>query len=144
MSTKYYISNRKKREEIQAFNDFWEKNLIPGLKKQIGDYCKEASGEYVNPAFAEAVIDDKVSGFSYPPGDASSYEAEICSTRYNGSRTLCQWEGICVDDDIIRDESSLIDFFQVKENQKRYCITDEYDKEYTLAEFLDMIRSVGK
>lgn len=37
MSTNYYIFNRKKREEIQEFNRFWEETFIPGLKQQVED-----------------------------------------------------------------------------------------------------------
>ena len=35
LSISYYIFNRKKREEIQEFNRFWEETFIPGLKQQM-------------------------------------------------------------------------------------------------------------
>ena len=38
LSTNYYIFNRKKREEIQEFNRFWEEIFIPGIKQQIEDH----------------------------------------------------------------------------------------------------------
>ena len=44
MSISYYIFNRKKREEIQEFNRFWEETFIPGLKQQIEAYCGERNG----------------------------------------------------------------------------------------------------
>ncbi|MET3569277.1 hypothetical protein [Enterocloster citroniae] len=44
MSTEYYISNRRKREEILAFNRFWEEKLIPGIKEQINEYCERPTG----------------------------------------------------------------------------------------------------
>ena len=49
LSISYYIFNRKKREEIQEFNRFWEETFIPGLKQQIEAYCGERNGTYVNP-----------------------------------------------------------------------------------------------
>lgn len=142
MSTEYFISNRNKREEIQAFNKFWEEKLIAGLKTQINNYCNEVDGDYVNINFAEDIIMDKVSKISYAPADTTSYETKIGSSRWNGKRTLFQWEGACINDHVIRDEMSLVDFFADKDIQKQYYITDEYNAEYTFNEFLDKIRHV--
>lgn len=141
MSVDYYLSNRKKREEIQSFNEFWENHLVPELKNRIMDYCDEVDGDHVNSDFAKQVIDDRVSSFSYAPGDTTSYETLIGSSRWNGRRTLFQWDGAYVDGRVISDELSIIEFFSNKEHQIQYCIIDEYNKEYTLNEFLDKIKS---
>lgn len=141
MSTRYYLSNRQKRKEFEAFNVFWKEKFIPGLKNQINNYCMEVNGEYVNKGFAEAMIDETVAQIIYTPGDSTNYETEVCSTRWNGNRTLCQWEGVAVDGWVIRDEISLTEFFAKNSNQGQYCIVDEYDMEYSLNDFLQKIKS---
>ena len=60
MSTNYYIFNRKKREEIQEFNRFWEETFIPGLKQQVEDYCSKRNGTYVNTDFGNEIIKEKI------------------------------------------------------------------------------------
>ena len=59
LSTNYYIFNRKKREEIQEFNRFWEETFIPGLKQQVEDYCSKRNGTYVNTDFGNEIIKEK-------------------------------------------------------------------------------------
>lgn len=141
MSTEYYLSNRKKQEEIQAFNKFWEEELIPEFKQKIIDYCKKADGRYVNEMFAEQIIEEKITDISAAPGDSQGYETIIGVSRWSGKRPLFQWEGSYIEDCIIRDEGSLVGFFASKTNQERYCIVDENHKEYTLKGFLEKIKA---
>ena len=143
LSTEYYISNRRKREEILAFNRFWEEKLIPGIKEQINEYCGEANGIHVNMGFAERVMEDEISKICHAPGDSQSYETALGSSRSNGKRTLFQWEGSYVDDHIIRDEGSLVDFFSHQANQDHYCIVDEHGTEYSIEDFLKKIKYSG-
>lgn len=139
MPTIFYLTNREKKEEILSFNRFWEEYLIPGLKAQIKGYCEEISGEYVNTDFAERIINDIISSISSTPKNPSSYETEIGVSRWNGKRVLFLWEGAYIKDKIIRDETSLVDFFKIRANQERYCIVDEHDVEYTIDSFLNKI-----
>lgn len=143
LSTSYYIFNRKKREEIQEFNRFWEETFIPGLKQQIEAYCGERNGTYVNPDFGNEIINEKISGISDAPGKSESYEMVIGVSHWNGKRNLFQWEGSYVEEHIIRDEASLVEFFNSKMNQQQYSIADEFDKEYTLDAFLNAIKYGG-
>ena len=143
MSTNYYIFNRKKREEIQEFNRFWEETFIPGLKQQIEDHCSKQNGAYVNTDFGNEIIGEKISGISGAPGKSESYETVIGVSHWNGKRNLFQWEGSYVEEHIIRDESSLVEFFNSKTNQQQYSIVDEFDKEYTLEAFLNAIKYGG-
>ena len=85
LSTSYYIFNRKKREEIQEFNRFWEETFIPGLKQQIEAYCGERNGTYVNPDFGNEIINEKISGISDAPGKSESYEMVIGVSHWNGN-----------------------------------------------------------
>ena len=117
MSTEFYISNRIKKREVTSLNNFWEKQLIPELKKHITDYCNELNGQYIN--------NETLIGTSYK----------------NGNGTLFQWEGESVDGHVICDEVDIVGFFSNKENQIKYCIMDEYGKEHTLNEFLDRIKA---
>lgn len=141
MSTEYYLSNRKKKEEVQTFNSFWENRLIPELKKRITDYCMDLNGIHVNQSFAEQIIDNRISPISCTMTDSTSYETLIGSSYWNGKRTLFQWEGAYVDGHVIRDEISVVEFYSNKENQTVYSIVDEYGTEYTLNAFLDKIKS---
>ena len=143
LSISYYIFNRKKREEIQEFNRFWEETFIPGLKQQIEAYCGERHGTYVNPDFGNEIINEKISGISDAPGKSESYEMVIGVSHWNGKRNLFQWEGSYVEEHIIRDEASLVEFFNSKMNQQQYSIVDEFDKEYTLDAFLNAIKYGG-
>ena len=131
MSTNYYIFNRKKREEIQEFNRFWEETFIPGLKQQVEDYCSKRNGTYVNTDFGNEIIEEKIAG------------TVIGLSHWNGKRNLFQWEGSYVEEHIIRDEASLVEFFNSKMNQQQYSIVDEFDKEYTLDAFLHAIKYGG-
>ena len=143
LSTNYYIFNRKKREEIQEFNRFWEEIFIPGIKQQIEDHCSKQNGAYVNTDFGNEIIGEKISGISGAPGKSESYETVIGVSHWNGKRNLFQWEGSYVEEHIIRDESSLVEFFNSKMNQQQYSIVDEFDKEYTLEAFLNAIKYGG-
>ena len=143
MSTNYYIFNRKKREEIQEFNRFWEETFIPGLKQQVEDYCSKRNGTYVNTDFGNEIIEEKIAGISGAPGKSESYETVIGVSHWNGKRNLFQWEGSYVEEHIIRDEASLVEFFNSKMYQQQYSIVDEFDKEYTLDAFLHAIKYGG-
>ena len=77
------------------------------------------------------------------PGKSESYETVIGVSHWNGKRNLFQWEGSYVEEHIIRDESSLVEFFNSKMNQQQYSIVDEFDKEYTLEAFLNAIKYGG-
>ena len=103
LSTNYYIFNRKKREEIQEFNRFWEETFIPGLKQQVEDYCSKRNGTYVNTDFGNEIIKEKIAGISGAPGKSESYETVIGVSHWNGKRNLFQWEGSYVEEHIIRD-----------------------------------------
>ena len=131
------------REEIQAFNRFWEETFIPGLKQQIENYCSEVNGTYVNAEFGNEIVRESISGISGAPGKSESYETVIGVSHWNGKRNLFQWEGSYVEEHIIRDEASLVDFFNSKMNQQQYSIVDEFDKEYTLDAFLNAIKYGG-
>ena len=74
---------------------------------------------------------------------SESYETVIGVSHWNGKRNLFQWEGSYVEEHIIRDESSLVEFFNSKTNQQQYSIVDEFDKEYTLEAFLNAIKYGG-
>ena len=141
MSTEFYISNRIKKREVTSLNSFWEKQLIPELKKHITDYCNELNGQYINNDVANRIIDSKISPISSVMDDSFNYETLIGTSYKNGKGTLFQWEGESVDGHVICDEVDVVEFFSNRENQIKYCIMDDYGKEYTLNEFLARIKT---
>ena len=67
LSTYYYLCDRRKREEVEAFNQFWEFDLIPGMEKQINDYCNNLAGTCVNSKYADFIIQEKLSNLFDTP-----------------------------------------------------------------------------
>ena len=84
MSTEFYISNRIKKREVTSLNSFWEKQLIPELKKHITDYCNELNGQYINNDVANRIIDSKISPISSVMDDSFNYETLIGTSYKNG------------------------------------------------------------
>ncbi len=58
MSASYYITNKKKLKEYQAFQEFWDNRFIPGIMDSIREYCEGAAGEYINQSTARDICDE--------------------------------------------------------------------------------------
>lgn len=99
------------------------------------------NGQYINNDVANRIIDSKISPISSVMDDSFNYETLIGTSYKNGKGTLFQWEGESVDGHVICDEVDVVEFFSNRENQIKYCIMDEYGKEYTLNEFLARIKT---
>jgi len=94
MSTEFYISNRIKKREVTSLNSFWEKQLIPELKKHITDYCNELNGQYINNDVANRIIDSKISPISSVMDDSFNYETLIGTWErdtFSMGRRVCRW-----------------------------------------------------
>ena len=74
MSTTYYLRHKKKYEEYQGFEKFWDE-LIAKTKESIDGYCRKVDGWLVNADLAEDII------ASTTRISAPGRQGDLCSDR---------------------------------------------------------------
>ena len=131
MSTSYYLVNRKKYEEYQAFQDFWENRLVPHVKESIENYCSSVDGEYVNNDTAEDVLEELENRCSFCPLSMESASERV---RAYSPRTGFFWDNMSVNGILIYSLETLHSFL---EDHPEYFLQDEYSKEISFEKFCE-------
>lgn len=128
MSTSYYLTKKSNKKIMKEYDDFLEKNISNKLAKIQGEllsYLEQNGIDY------EDEISDRFNDLKNNLKYILEIDDEkICVTR-NGK--------VCFDYYYINLQE-LVTFFTKDENNNAYIIEDEYDREYTLKEFIDKIQ----
>lgn len=131
MSTSYYLVNRKKYEEYQAFQDFWENRLVPLIKESIENYCSSIDGEYVNNDTAEDVLEKLKYRCSFCPLSLDDTGTRIGAY---SPRNGFFWDNMSIDGIYIYSLEELYGF--LKEHAD-YFLQDEYSEEIGFEKFCE-------
>lgn len=137
MSTTYYLRNRQKYKEYEAFRGFWE-NLVSKTKLSLTEYCEKTNGELVDRALAKDIVDDTISRIKRCPIDQEQFDMElfICSESFVHMRyEVCTKSGACIQD------VASFEAFMKTEEAKRYQIVNEYWEEVSYEEMLRILNA---
>lgn len=138
MSTTYYLRNKKKYEEYNGFEKFWDE-LIAKTKESIEEYCRKVDGWLVNADLAEDIIDDKISSLSYCPIYDDQYDTDFCSGSVRGFVFRpCYIEGQRIYN------MQKLKAFSETEEAKEYVIVDDCNEPFSYEDFFALVEKKEK
>ena len=138
MSTTYYLRHKKKYEEYQGFEKFWDE-LIAKTKESIDGYCRKVYGWLVNADLAEDIIDDKISSLSYCPIYDDQYDTDFCS----GSARGFVFRPCYIEGQRIYNIQELKAFSETEE-AKEYVIVDDCNEPFSYEDFFALVEKKEK
>lgn len=138
MSTTYYLRHKKKYEEYQGFEKFWDE-LIAKTKESIDGYCRKVDGWLVNADLAEDIIDDKISSLSYCPIYDDQYDTDFCS----GSARGFVFRPCYIEGQRIYNIQELKAFSETEE-AKEYVIVDDCNEPFSYEDFFALVEKKGE
>lgn len=138
MSTTYYLRHKKKYEEYQGFEKFWDE-LIAKTKESIDGYCRKVDGWLVNADLAEDIIDDKISSLSYCPIYDDQYDTDFCS----GSARGFVFRPCYIEGQRIYNIQELKAFSETEE-AKEYVIVDDCNEPFSYEDFFALVEKKEK
>ena len=138
MSTTYYLRHKKKYEEYQGFEKFWDE-LIAKTKESIDGYCRKVDGWLVNADLAEDIIDDKISSLSYCPIYDDQYDTDFCS----GSARGFVFRPCYIEGQRIYNMQELKAFSETEE-AKEYVIVDDCNEPFSYEDFFALVEKKGE
>ena len=138
MSTTYYLRHKKKYEEYQGFEKFWDE-LIAKSKESIDGYCRKVDGWLVNADLAEDIIDDKISSLSYCPIYDDQYDTDFCS----GSARGFVFRPCYIEGQRIYNIQELKAFSETEE-AKEYVIVDDCNEPFSYEDFFALVEKKGE
>lgn len=138
MSTTYYLRHKKKYEEYQGFEKFWDE-LIAKTKESIEKYCRKVDGWLVNADLAEDIIDDKISSLSYCPIYDDQYDTDFCS----GSARGFVFRPCYIEGQRIYNIQELKAFSETEE-AKEYVIVDDCNEPFSYEDFFALVEKKGE
>lgn len=138
MSTTYYLRHKKKYEEYQGFEKFWDE-LIAKTKESIEEYCRKVDGWLVNADLAEDIIDDKISSLSYCPIYDDQYDTDFCS----GSARGFVFRPCYIEGQRIYNIQELKAFSETEE-AKEYVIVDDCNEPFSYEDFFALVEKKGE
>lgn len=138
MSTTYYLRHKKKYEEYQGFEKFWDE-LIAKTKESIDGYCRKVDGWLVNADLAEDIIDDKISSLSYCPIYDDQYDTDFCS----GSARGFVFRPCYIEGQRIYNIQELKAFSETEE-AREYVIVDDCNEPFSYEDFFALVEKKGE
>lgn len=138
MSTTYYLRHKKKYEEYQGFEKFWDE-LIAKTKESIEKYCRKVDGCLVNADLAEDIIDDKINSLSYCPIYDDQYDTDFCS----GSARGFVFRPCYIEGQRIYNIQELKAFSETEE-AKEYVIVDDCNEPFSYEDFFALVEKKGE
>lgn len=138
MSTTYYLRHKKKYEEYQGFEKFWDE-LIAKTKESIEKYCRKVDGWLVNADLAEDIIDNKISSLSYCPIYDDQYDTDFCS----GSARGFVFRPCYIEGQRIYNMQKLKAFSETEE-AKEYVIVDDCNEPFSYEDFFALVEKKGE
>ena len=138
MSTTYYLRHKKKYEEYQGFEKFWDE-LIAKTKESIEKYCRKVDGWLVNADLAEDIIDNKISSLSYCPIYDDQYDTDFCS----GSARGFVFRPCYIEGQRIYNMQELKVFSETEE-AREYVIVDDCNEPFSYEDFFALVEKKGE